>query len=378
MTIRDDGNVGIGTNNPLSRLVVSGNDGITLSGTTPSNVAFQISNSTTSYGMLFGTNTSGNGFIQQRRTDATETYYDLFIQPFGGRVGIGETAPTAQLQVKSGATSRIPLIVDTLASHNEQLQVWRVNGSNVSRIDTGGYYVSPGIYNLSSLNNSIIYLNSTGTVVQRNIADANTALIINQQNAGSTGDILKVQATGTDRLVVKQNGLVSINEATPTAQLQVKSGSTSRVPIIVDSLTSHLQNLQEWKYGGNLGAFVDNEGNFFNENGTYGTISDQRLKENIVDSRNYIDDLMKLRVVKYSLKEEKSTQPTHLGFIAQEFEQVFPKMIGEFTKEIGKDIEGNAITEKYKSIKMSVLIPMLVKTIQELNKKVEELEEKIK
>jgi hypothetical protein len=76
---------------------------------------------------------------------------------------------------------------------------------------------------------------------------------------------------------------------------------------------------------------------------------------------------MKLRVVKYSLKNEKSTEPTKLGFIAQEFEQVFPKMVD--TKEQG-DIKD------FKSIKISVLIPMLVKTIQELTKRVEELEGK--
>jgi hypothetical protein len=34
-----------------------------------------------------------------------------------GLVGINETTPTAQLQVKSAATNRVPLIVDTLASH---------------------------------------------------------------------------------------------------------------------------------------------------------------------------------------------------------------------------------------------------------------------
>jgi hypothetical protein len=373
MTILPSGNVGIGTTAPIAPLDI-------LSSNFP---ALKIKRSSGGASVILHENSAGNQYYSG--IDTSGNYYLLngsfvttMLTTSAGLVGINETAPTAQLQVKSGATDRVGLIVDTLADHTADITRFSFNSNLRFGFNTSGFLRLSGVHNISSSNNSFVNLESSGTTISRNVADANTALIINQQNAGSTGDILKVQATGTDRLVVKQNGLVSINEATPTAQLHVKSGSTSRVPIIVDSLTSHLQNLQEWKYGGNLGAFVDNEGNFFNENGTYGTISDQRLKENIVDSRNYIDDLMKLRVVKYSLKEEKSTQPTHLGFIAQEFEQVFPKMIGEFTKEIGKDIEGNAITEKYKSIKMSVLIPMLVKTIQELNKKVEELEEKIK
>jgi hypothetical protein len=144
----------------------------------------------------------------------------------------------------------------------------------------------------------------------------------------------------------------------------------------VDSLTGQLATLQEWRVNGTAKAYLEADGDIYNTNGTYGTLSDRRLKENIVDSRNYLDDVAKLRVVKYSLKEEHATEPTHLGFIAQEFEEVFPKMVGEFDKEVGKDKEGNAITEKYKSIKMSVLIPMLVKSIQELKAEIEELKKK--
>jgi hypothetical protein len=76
---------------------------------------------------------------------------------------------------------------------------------------------------------------------------------------------------------------------------------------------------------------------------------------------------MKLNVVKYSFKADKSDKPTHLGFIAQEVEEVFPSMVE--TKKT-KDLANQ------KAIKMSVLIPMLVKTIQELNKRIEELEKK--
>jgi hypothetical protein len=77
---------------------------------------------------------------------------------------------------------------------------------------------------------------------------------------------------------------------------------------------------------------------------------------------------MKLRVVKYSLKEDKQDKPTHLGFIAQEVEEVFPNLVETtMTEEL----------EDMKAIKMSVLIPMLVKTIQEQQKQIDELKAKI-
>jgi hypothetical protein len=107
--------------------------------------------------------------------------------------------------------------------------------------------------------------------------------------------------------------------------------------------------------------FIYGNGNIQNVNGVYGTISDLRLKENISDARNYLTDLLKLRVVKYSLKEEASSVANKLGFIAQEVEQVFPAMV---------DTDPN---DGNKGIKTSVLIPMLVKAIQELSAEVNAL-----
>ena len=112
--------------------------------------------------------------------------------------------------------------------------------------------------------------------------------------------------------------------------------------------------------GGNCFNVLAN-GNVQNSSGTYGTISDLRLKENISDARNYLADLLKLRVVKYSLKSEQSTVATKIGFVAQEVEQVFPTLV----ETNGDDV---------KSIKTSILIPMLLKAIQELTARVAALE----
>jgi hypothetical protein len=112
--------------------------------------------------------------------------------------------------------------------------------------------------------------------------------------------------------------------------------------------------------GGNCFNVFGN-GSVNNSTGTYGTISDLRLKENISDARNYLADLLKLRVVKYSLKSEQSAVATKIGFVAQEVEQVFPTLV----ETNGDDV---------KSIKTSILIPMLLKAIQELTARVQTLE----
>ena len=103
-------------------------------------------------------------------------------------------------------------------------------------------------------------------------------------------------------------------------------------------------------------------------NGTYGTVSDENLKKNIETSRGYLSDLMQLRVVKYNWKTQEDTEPKELGFIAQEVEQVFPSLVQTDTREGEMD---------NKLIKQPVLIPMLVKAIQEQQALITSLTERI-
>ena len=97
--------VGIGTTNPLNRLVVSGIDtNAELNGTTVTQAALQLSNSDFAYGTFFGTLSSGTGLIQQRR-QASAVYYPLAINPYGGNVAIGITSNTTHRLIVSGGSN---------------------------------------------------------------------------------------------------------------------------------------------------------------------------------------------------------------------------------------------------------------------------------
>jgi hypothetical protein len=294
-----------------------------------------------------------------------------------GLVGINETSPSAQLTVKSGAVDRPTLILNTLASHTASVQNWQINGSNIAYMaNNGALFLSTGLANLSSSSNSFIATATTGTTISRNIADTNPALIVNLANASATGNIQVWQKAGTAQLAI--NGTGEIINATsssngriqlPTTGVNIERNVADANPTLrvnSDDPTS-TGDIQQWAFDNSNVAYVQPDGDFYNTNGTYGTISDVRVKENIVQARNYTEDLMKLNVVKYSLKKEKSDKPTHLGFIAQEVAEIFPGLVETHkTKEL----------EDMKTIKTSVLIPMLVKTIQELTKRIEELEKK--
>jgi hypothetical protein len=114
----------------------------------------------------------------------------------------------------------------------------------------------------------------------------------------------------------------------------------------------------------NLGAsasrfIIADSGNATNTNGSYGTISDVKLKENITDATSKLDKVNQLKVRNYNLIGSELKQ---IGFVAQEFEQVFPSMVEE-SPDTDKD--NNNLGTTTKTIKTTVLIPILVKAIQE-------------
>ena len=109
----------------------------------------------------------------------------------------------------------------------------------------------------------------------------------------------------------------------------------------------------------NLSIEIRANGQMFSR--SYGSISDIRLKENIVDVTPKLVDLLKVRVVNYNLKGCKDAK--FIGVVAQELEQIFPALVkdGDLSPQ---DINLHK-TETYKSVKYSCFDVMLIKAFQE-------------
>jgi hypothetical protein len=121
--------------------------------------------------------------------------------------------------------------------------------------------------------------------------------------------------------------------------------------------------------GGNQVFIVYSNGNVVNFNNSYGSISDIKLKENIVDAHSQWDDLKALQVRNYNFKEGQTH--TQIGLVAQEVELVSPGLVSESPD---RDEDGNDLGTVTKSVNYSVLYMKAVKALQEAMERIETLE----
>jgi len=127
--------------------------------------------------------------------------------------------------------------------------------------------------------------------------------------------------------------------------------------------------------GSRLFAVQASNGTVVNSSGAYTTVSDVKLKENIVESPSQWQDIKALRVVKYNFKEETGyDQHTQLGLIAQEVEEVSPGLVFHIpdTDPDGVDLE--TVT---KGVKQSIIYMKAVKALQEAMERIETLEQRL-
>ena len=131
--------------------------------------------------------------------------------------------------------------------------------------------------------------------------------------------------------------------------------------------------LRGYNGGSQIFLVTGNNGAVSTTAGTYGTIgSDLRLKENINNATSKLADLNALSVKNFNFigSEEK-----YIGFIAQEFEEVFPNLVTtRDTREYDEDDNVVSGYEDTKGLKVGMEFAILVKAIQELSAKVEELQ----
>jgi len=323
-------------------------------------------------------------------------------------LGIGTSSPSVKLDIL-GATPFIRLQENTTGYLGFRGQ--NSSGNFYFGIDssTGGFYGSAyarviyadGAYPM------VFYTNATekmrldssgnlalGTTSALSSSAGRTDLTI---NGASTGAIISFGNGGTRKSYVYQDGTdFSIFNEVSTGVLRFGTNGSERARIdssgnllvgrtsqissgrLCVQKTSGANNSIE-AIQGDAGGYnfyssaANNSGSYyhasFTEGGTqrgsivsngtatlYNTTSDQRLKENIVDAPEFGGVIDSMQVRSYDWKSDGSHQ--RYGFIAQELVTVAPEAVHQ-----------PADPEEMMAVDYSKLVPMLVKEIQDLRKR---------
>jgi len=123
-------------------------------------------------------------------------------------------------------------------------------------------------------------------------------------------------------------------------------------------------------------ARIESDGDFQSADNSYGSLSDEKLKENIADASSQWDDIKAVKVRKYSMKEHNSDTANRIGVIAQELEAAGMNGLVKDCPDLVQE-NGDTITESgtsTKSVKYSILYMKAIKALQEAMTRIETLE----
>jgi hypothetical protein len=423
------GNVGIGTSSPSQKVQVSG---------AGSQYVSVVSTNSGNTGVLFGDSGQvDQGYVLYANSDdslriGTSNTERMRIRSTG-KIGLGTSNADAELHIEpvsGGANASILLSNDGRTQYfriqnNETDDALTFNANDTSermRIDSSG---NVGIGTTSpqdiidirgGANSSFIFgsgangADSTLTLEFRDrygtsgFGQGQIASFIKNVRDGSSGDYDLTFGTNTgtttnasERMRINSSGvlLVGITDANDIATTQgasitgAGSGITrsSGFPVLV------LRKINN--YAGEMIRFVYNGStdvgsiDITSSSTSYNTSSDHRLKENVTADWDATTRLKQLNPVRFNFIADADT--TVDGFLAHEVQSVVPEAITGTHNEVKVwreheelpdgvsvgdnklDDDGNTIPV-YQGIDQSKLVPLLVKTIQELEARIVALE----
>ena len=192
-------------------------------------------------------------------------------------------------------------------------------------------------------------------------------------------------------MTIDSNGNVGIGQSSPAALFHTEGGNAAApigrfkatntsygndvVQIICsrDGATSQFNMLTVFDNNSDLKMLIRPDGDLENSNNSYGVLSDQRYKENIVDAASQWDDIKALQIRKFNLIGDGLTQ---IGVVAQELETAGLSGLVYDAPEYGTDDAGEITTleSTRKGVKTSVLYMKAVKALQEAMTRIETLE----
>ena len=431
--VSSDGNVGIGTNDPSSydsaqdNLVIAGtgNEGMSIISGTNSNstIAFGDGTGSAGYqGMIAYLNGTG-GDAMTFRTTAVER---MRITS-SGRLGIGTNNPTYRIDCETDVngewigtfrhtgdhTGSNGIAVDIAANNNANNYIFLArhnDGNNTALVVRGDGKTGIGTASPQSLLNIL-----PGNAVEgvRVSGSSNTlGLTLAYTDAGHTHSYIYNKYSGNDNsdiifgfgssygsgdvMTLRKSGNVGIGTSAPDSLFHLEHPSSHTQLFMDTSATSKACWLKikqnnvtnrGWLFGmegglASLYVYDYSDSSYACHVPTGGTgwsaNSDERMKKDIASMEDRLDDLLNIQVRRFKWK--KNDRDAH-GFIAQELVNYAPEAVEVGNDELVTQEEAEESETRKEgdlknpwSISKEALIPMMVKSIQELSAKVTALE----
>ena len=218
-----------------------------------------------------------------------------------------------------------------------------------------------------------VNVNSFGHFFLKRQDGTNNNTQLDIQPLGTGLDIGGGVKIGGQLLVWSNSDLTNYNFCVLTAtntQYNIKSyaGGTSTVlPIGLDATTASTANQILLNTNGTVSLSSLGTGTVYSNSGvlTNTNPSDSRLKNSIKPLNYGLDAVLKLQPKSFYYNSDSVKSNLTYGLIAQDVQKVIPEIVRK-------------VDDKYLGIKSEDLVPILINAIQELNKKIEALEKKIK
>jgi hypothetical protein len=343
-----------------------------------------------------------------RTYNASGTAFEVFFATSAGNVGIGTTSPTKLLSVNEGTSTTIHSIKmsNATSTTNGYMGMWynQLRITNGATYTTSGGWVSDGaiaptqIYLASNSNNGFITFDTSNSnisePIERMRITSGGNVGIGTSSPNSKLEIL-VANSGTN-----QPGLEITNAANASLKIQIRTNIAEFIAGGAGNMVFSNDAAERMRitsggavciggtsYGGLGISFNQSVGQIFNYSGTgvntniefknsngtvgyiqsngsttsYVTTSDYRLKEDF-KILNGLEKVLAIRTYDYKWKNSNDRMD---GVIAHELAEVLPYAV-----------YGEKDAEKMQGVDYSKLVPILVKSIQELEARIKQLENK--
>ena len=285
----------------------------------------------------------------------------LYLDDTNNRVGIGTTSPVRDLHIH-GADS------DTHQLH--------ITNSTTGSTSNNGFSIALGSDETAIINNR----ENTDLILKAN--DTNVLRVL--PNGGIHGGLGNTNTNNYFRYETDQHN-------TNNARFHhTASGSNNPYGIAVDFSNKAPDNRTQYAFqfsdSSAIRMKVWADGDLQNHDGTYGTLSDERIKQNITDANSQWNDIKSLQFKNFKKKDDviekgEANAPIHLGVIAQDLEQTSPGLVAEYACSEHEASLHSDFTDwentTVKGVKYSILYMKAVKALQEALIKIEELETRI-